>query len=341
MKNNLMKVLLGVFIVLSLALSASLYLALRMNLKPGPAQARKILYYRNPMKPQVTSLTPMKDEMGMDYTPVYEEEQSVSREEGVYISPEKQQLVNIKTEKAGKRKLVKQLLVAGKVAYDPDLYVAEEEYLQAREAQAKMLGNTSSIMKQEIEGLAEAARKKLLLQGMSEQEIGKLTKRNAPDGNLYLPLLGDKAWIYLPVYEYEAGAVKNGMVVEIEAVSFPGESFTGKISSVGPVLDENTRTVLARAQVKNPEHKLKPGMFVSARIKIDLGEKLAVPEEAVMDTGERQVVFVAKPSGYFESRELKLGEKAEGFYEVLSGLQEGESVVSSGNFFVDSETALK
>jgi len=129
--------------------------------------------------------------------------------------------------------------------------------------------------------------------------------------------------------------------VEITATAFPGEVFTGNIAAISPVLDPTTRSVQARTEIGNPGGKLKPGMFVNALVKIALGKKLAIPEEAVVNTGKRSVVFLSDPDGYFQSRDVNLGTKANGYYEVLSGLKEGDAVVSSGNFFVDSESRLK
>jgi membrane fusion protein, copper/silver efflux system len=110
---------------------------------------------------------------------------------------------------------------------------------------------------------------------------------------------------------------------------------------VTPVLDPMTRAVQARSEVMDSGHKLRPEMYVNVLIQVLLGEKLAVSEEAVVDTGERTVVFVALPDGYFETRAVKLGQKAQGYYEVLSGLKAGEEVAAAGNFFIDSESRLK
>lgn len=309
--------------------------------QPKTAKAeRKILFYRNPMRPESTSPVPKKDEMGMDYIPVYAEEAGAEAA-GIYISPEKQQLIGIQKEKVEQRKLVRDIVTAGRIAYDPELYVAQEEYLQA----LKMLKSTqSSVLASIVEqsnSLLSAAEKKLLLLGMSKEEIDELAKRGEAQENLYLPLSSDSVWVYLAIYEYEIGLIKDGMPVEVDVLAFPGETFQGKVVAIAPVLNPETRSAQVRVEIEDPEHKLKPDMFVNAKISVDLGERLAVPEEAVMDTGERQIVFVAKENGYFQSREVKLGNKGAGYYEVLSGLTEGEEVVSSGNFFVDSESKLK
>ncbi|MDD5174649.1 MAG: efflux RND transporter periplasmic adaptor subunit, partial [Candidatus Omnitrophica bacterium] len=145
----------------------------------------------------------------------------------------------------------------------------------------------------------------------------------------------------ISVYEYEISFIKIGDSVDIEAVAYPGEEFTGKVVSINPVLDSNTRTNQMRVEVVNTGDKLKPEMFINAKIKVSLGKKLAVPETAIMDTGLRKIVYLSREGDILESHEVVLGQKAEGYYEVLNGLREGDIVVTSGNFLVDSESRLK
>jgi len=332
------------FIVLAVVASAILsgvgYLFIK-NHASAKSSERKILYYRNPMNPEITSVVAMKDSMGMDYVPVYAEGQVQKKPLGVYISAEKQQLMDIKTTKVETRHLIHQILSAAIVAYDPQLYTAQEEYLQAVKAKEKIAGSTDNLLKEQVEAMITAAERKLILMGMNKQEIEELGKRNKPQGNLYLPYGEDKVWIYVNIYEADLGFIKEGQEAEIETVAFPGQAFKGEISSITPVFDAMTRSVRARIEVDNPDQKLKPEMFADAKISVDLGEKLAVPEEAVVDTGVKQAVFVAKGEGYFQPRQVTLGVKAGNYYEVISGLKEGEEVVSSGNFFVDSESRLK
>lgn len=300
------------------------------------AKGRKLLFYRHPMKPGVTSPVAMKDEMGMDYVPVYEEEAAGG--EGIYVSSERQQLIAIKKERVEKRKLTYQILTVGKVAYDPELYVAQEEYLQALKTKSAL--RQSSIAEQ-AKSLVEAAERKLLLLGMSKEQIEELATQNKPQGNLYLPTKENTVWVYMTIYEYEIGMIRQGLPVEIEAIAYPGEVFLGEIIAITPVLDPMTRSIQVRAEVDNPHSKLKPEMFVNVRIKVDLGEKLAVSEEAIINTGKRTLVVVTNDRGNFFSQEVKLGQKAEGYYEVLEGLQEGDIIVTSGNFLIDSESRLQ
>jgi multidrug efflux pump subunit AcrA (membrane-fusion protein) len=299
---------------------------------------KKILYYRNPMNPAITSPVPMKDEMGMDYVPVYEQQTSTSQS-GFYVSSQKQQLIGVKKEKVAVRRLVGSISTIGTVAYDPGLFVAQQEYLQAFKAGKRAADSKSVYTVQQSGELIETAKRKLLQMGMSEPEIKKLEEDGSPEQSLYLPEQ-NKVWVYLVVYEYEAGLVKENSEVEVEAAAFPGESFKGTVISVAPILDPATRSLKVRCLVDNPGNKLKLQMYVNVKIEYDLGEKLAVPRDAVMHTGERDIVFTADPNGYFESRVVKLGAAVNSFYQVLSGLSPDEEVVTSGNFLIDSESKL-
>jgi len=237
--------------------------------------------------------------------------------------------------------MVYEILTVGKVAYDPDLYVAQEEYLQALKTTEATKNSLIGSVGSPFESVSAAAGKKLVLLGMTKEQIAELSKKGKPQENLYLPIDENTAWVYMVIYEYEIGLVKEGIPVEIEAVAYPGVKFSGKIAAITPVLNTETRSVQARAEIDDPEHKLKPEMFVDAKIKVDLGEKLAVPVTAVLDTGIRKIVYLVKEGDNLEAREVTLGQRAEGFYEVLDGLKEGDTVVTSGNFLVDSESKLR
>jgi len=309
--------------------------------KMESGKSKKILFYRNPMNPAVTSPVPMKDSMGMDYVPVYEEQTSGAKLSGVRINPEKQQLIGVKKGRVEKRKLSGQILTVGRVAYDPALFTAQQEYLQAMKSSLVTEKGNLNYIEEQSASLIGSMKQKLLAMGMSEAEIGELAKQGRPDQNLYLPSEQDKdIWVYITIYEYEAGLVKTGTPVEVQTAAYPGEVFEGKIISIAPILESETRTLKARALVDNTDNKLKLWMFANVAIKYDLGEKLAVPEEAVMHAGTRDIVFVSDANGYFESRAVTLGVKAQNYYEVLRGLTENEEVVTSGNFLIDSESKL-
>jgi Cu(I)/Ag(I) efflux system membrane fusion protein len=148
-------------------------------------------------------------------------------------------------------------------------------------------------------------------------------------------------WVYAQVYEYEASLVSPGQTMDVTAPSQPGRHFTARVAGIDTIVDSMTRTVRVRGLVQTPEKSLRPESFVQVTIRVPLGELVAVPEEAVLDTGAHQIVFVVKGEGTFEPRSVQLGRDAEGFYEVLSGLAAGEQVVTSANFLIDSESRFR
>jgi Cu(I)/Ag(I) efflux system membrane fusion protein len=243
----------------------------------------------------------------------------------VAISLEKQQLIGVKTEVARRRQLAKKVRTAGRIAYDPELYTAQTEYLQSQ------LSSDEAII--------AAAKTRLRLLGISDEQREKLSKNGQADENL---LLGGKSiWLYASVYEYELPFIKLGQTVMITSPSIPGSEYSGVISSVSPVFDPETRTVKIRAEISNLSGELLPEMFVNVEIDADLGQRLAVSRDAILDSGTRQIIFVDKGNGYFEPRAIKLGLRADPYVEVLAGISEGERVVTSGNFLIDSESRLK
>jgi RND family efflux transporter MFP subunit len=120
----------------------------------------------------------------------------------------------------------------------------------------------------------------------------------------------------------------------------PGKAYDGTVSYIYPTLDPNTRTLKLRLEFPNGSLDLKPGMFADVELGINAGRTLQIPSEAVLDSGTRKIVFIAKPGDYFEPREIQVGSKADGRFAVTSGLKPGETIVTSGNFLIDSESKL-
>ncbi len=314
--------------------------------KPGgPAKkGRKILYYRHPMGQPDTSPAPKKDSMGMDYIPVYEDEaggvaSQVTGRATIQIPLEKQQLIGVKLGAVEKRPLTKEIRTVGRVAYDPDLYTAQQEFLSAVDSLKKAEKGPYHEPLERTQALLESTKVRLRLLGMSEAEISELEKNAVHDQNLILPT--EFVWVYGTIYEYELPFVKIGTPVKIHAPTFPEKEFQGEVRALDPVLDSATRSIRVRARVENPEGLLKPEMYVNLYFKTGLGEALTIPEEAVLHTGEQTLVFVAQGEGYFEPRKVILGTKVGNFYEVKEGLRAGEPIVVSGNFLIDSESRLQ
>jgi len=315
-------------------------------------KTRKILYYRNPMNPAVTSPTFMKDSMGMDYIPVYADQENadvgVKEEATVKIKESQQKLIGIKTEPIVSRVLMRMIRTVAKIAYDPELYKTETEFIQAVKLKEDLKSGSQDSLKQ-AEALVLAAELKLKLLGLSDQQIEELKTKTESDKSL---IISDSstlyAWAYLTIYEYDLGEVKIGDHVVLKVVAYPGEEFSGQIVALDPVLDANTRSVRARVRIDNPQAKLKPNMYLDAFIHVDLGENLALPKEAVLDTGIKKIVYIDLGEGKFAAREVEVGQEAiaiidgqeRKLFPVIKGVSENELVVTNGGFLIDSQSQL-
>lgn len=257
----------------------------------------------------------------------------------------------VKSEPARKLSLFKEIRTVGRVAYDPDLAIAEDEYLSALNAFGKMGGGNAEI-RSRARTLTESAEKKLRLLGLSEEQIKEMKRTRKVHSSLVLP--EKKMWIYGDIYEYELSWLKIGEKITVTANAFPGETFEGDVTSINPVLDPKTRSVRFRAEVDNPTLKLKPGMSVNIVIHTvyvspDGEEKtLAIPKTSVLDTGRRKIVWFDKGDGLYEGREVVVGPEASAtvagstrsYYPVIRGIKEGERVVTTSNFLIDSQSQL-
>jgi len=252
--------------------------------------------------------------------------------------------------------------------YSPELVSTQQELLLALKAKEVLSKSPITDVAAGGESLLEAARKRLLLWDISPKQIealensgeikktlvlyapgdGFVLEKMAFKGMSIMPgtalfKIGDLStiWLIADIYEYELPFIQVGQKAVITLISFPGESFEGTATYIYPSLDPKTRTAKIRFDLPNPEFRLKPEMWANVELKIPLGRKLIVPEDAVMDSGTMQMVFVDRGQGHFESRHIQTGSKVEGYYEVVSGLKEGERVVTSANFLIDSESQLK
>lgn len=325
---------------------------------------------------------------------------------GVNVSPERQQLVGIRTATAEIRPMIQKIRTAGIVTYDetrvaqvfskvegwieklvvnytgklvqkgqplftlysPDLVSTQEEYLLALKAKETLGSSSIKEISAGADSLLESAHRRLSLWDISEEQINNLEKTGKPQRTLtfYSPISGfvlkkdalqgmrvmpDKelytitdlstVWVNADIYEYELAHIHVGQKATINLAYYPARDFVGKVSWISPVLDEKTRTAKVRLEFPNRDFILKPEMYANVQIDIDAGRKLAVPDEAVLDSGLRKVVFLDKGEGRFEPAEVKIGNKFDGYYEVLAGLSPGERILVSAGFLLDSESRLK
>jgi Cu(I)/Ag(I) efflux system membrane fusion protein len=162
-----------------------------------------------------------------------------------------------------------------------------------------------------------------------------------PETELYTLADLSRVWVVADVNEADAAQVRLGSHARIEPSYTPGRRFSGKVSYILPQVDAQTRTLKARIEADNPGLVLKPDQFVNVEFGVATPARLAVPEDAVIDSGSRQIVYVEKGEGVFEPREILTGGFSGGMVEVLAGLKEGERVVTAGAFLLDSESRLK
>jgi multidrug efflux pump subunit AcrA (membrane-fusion protein) len=252
--------------------------------------------------------------------------------------------------------------------YSQELLASQEEYLQARQAATQFQGSSLPEVRKGGDDLVRAARRRLELfdvpKGFIEQlertgkprravplmapSSGVVTAKQIFEGqqvepNMELFTVTDLShvWIVADLYENEASQVRVGDDAVLTLTSDPRARLTGRVKYVFPYLNPETRTLKVRFEFGNADGALKPGMYANVQLALQTADGVVVPDAAVMDTGLRQVVFVAGANGMFEPRAVKVGIRTEGRAQILEGLKEGERVVVAANFLLDSESRLR
>ncbi len=252
--------------------------------------------------------------------------------------------------------------------YSPELVSTQEEYLLALKTAENLADSPFEHVSSGARSLFSATRRRLELFDITDEQIEQLEKsgqvqkhlivyspasghvmeKNAfpnmyvtPETKIYTIADHTRIWAYVEIYENEISYVREGQRVAMSTTAYPGEVFRGNITYVYPHLSEKTRTMRVRLEFPNPDLKLKPGMYSNIEIQVPLGATLAVPESAVLRTGKRDLVFVDLGSGTMQLRQVQVGAKAGGYYEILKGLQTGERVVSAANFLIDAESKVQ
>ena len=305
---------------------------------------RKIAYYRHPMGQPVTSPTPMKDEMGMDFIPVYEDElrkdngQPLEGRVGFPLSEANQQLIGVRKAVVARQVIDYEIRSSGRVAFDPALYSAVSDYRIALEALNHTKGAAAAV-RHNAETLVAAAKLKLQLLGISAEQLKGFGSATLDPTNLLLP--DGRVWVYADVYEYELPYLKVGQEIVADSSLFSTEHFNGSVISVSPVIDPNTRTISIKTEVTDAKKLLKPDMFLTVRIKVPLGAQLTVPEDSLIHTGDSDLVFLFGENDRFKPQQVKVGLRTKGQAVILSGLSEGDTVATGANFLLDSESRLR
>jgi multidrug efflux pump subunit AcrA (membrane-fusion protein) len=254
--------------------------------------------------------------------------------------------------------------------YSPELVSTQEELLVAVRYRDATASSPLPDVRRGGEAMFDATRRRLALWDIPDAAIDRLVSTGAirktltlyapaggiitslgvregmevkPSDNLYTIADLSRVWVHADIYEHELPWVAVGQRGTVELSYLPGRSFTGDVTYVDPFLDPRTRTARVRLELENPDRVLKPEMFANVELETEgRPAALAVPDEAVIRSGRRNLVLVAKGEGHFEPRDVALGlDGGDGWIEVLSGVQPGEQVVVSGQFLIDSESRLQ
>lgn len=267
-------------------------------------------------------------------------------------------LTGIVTTPVTKRHIYKEIRAVGKVAYDPELVTAQEEYVSALQTQEAIMHSDSAATNR-MHAMVENAEYKLRLLGMESAEIADLKETRRGQMSLVMP--ENETWVYVDVYEPDISWIRKGQDVLVTSIAYEGERFAGIVKSISPLINVETHSATVRIRLLDNSMRLKPGMYVNARIMAaympsaemphgsgSRHEILVIPRESVLDTGNRKLVWVYLGDGQFQPREVRLGPDGliqgappgERYYPVLDGLRENELVVTNGNFLLDSESRI-
>ncbi len=252
--------------------------------------------------------------------------------------------------------------------YSPDLLATEQEYLLARKNQQQLQTSSVQGVSEGATSLVSAARDRLRQWEIPDSEIAKIetsgkpiteltiyspvtgyvSERTAlpnmyvqPDTKLYTVVDLSSVWVNAQVFQNDIGKVKPGDPADVTVDSYPARTFRGRVDQILPQVDMNTRTVRVRLVFANPRLLLKPGMFVNVSLKTPMGRSLTVPASAVLQSGTRQIAFIDRGNGNLDPVNVEVGQRFGDSFVVLKGLKNGDRVVTSANFLVDSESQLQ
>jgi Cu(I)/Ag(I) efflux system membrane fusion protein/cobalt-zinc-cadmium efflux system membrane fusion protein len=252
--------------------------------------------------------------------------------------------------------------------YSPELVATENEYLLAKQNRDFVAKSTVPGVASGATTLLSSATERLKHWGIPERELqeleesgqvkremevdspasGFIVERSAlpnmyvqPGTKLYSVADLSTVWVYAQIFQDDLGRVKLGDSAGITVDSYPGRTFTGRVSFISPQLDQATRTARVRVEIPNPDKNLSLGMFVNVNLELSMGRQLVIPASGVYQSGTRQIAFLDRGDGHFEPREIEAGPRAGDDFIVTKGLKAGERIVTSANFLIDSESQLQ
>ena len=370
---------------------------------------RKPKYYRNPMGSGHISDKPMKDDMGMDYIPVYDDEANAAADDApgtVAINPSVMQNMGVRTAPVTKGNVAREIVANGVLALSetgtttvttkvdgyveklyvtavgqavrqgdllfelnsPDLYALLEEYLGAVRYQESVPATASQSVHRNATDLVVSAHKRLLLLGIDRPQLaairsgqvvpntvkfyanhsGVVLKKNVLEGGFIaagteLFTLADlsELWVMADAYAQDFAALRVGQRARITIQGLPGKTYHGRVDFIYPTIDPQTRTVKVRVVLPNPNLQLRPDMYANVTIQVGgSARQLLVPKSALLRSKRDELVILALGEGRFRPQKIRIGGESGEYYAVLSGLKEGDVVVTSAQFLLDSESRI-
>lgn len=305
--------------------------------------------YVCPMHPQITSDEPGQQcpICGMDLVVANQDE--ASHQDGDYpngrapikLSERRRQMIGLKLGKAEKRSLFRTIKAPGRAAFDPELYTAQAEYQQALRQFERVKKSPLESVKKNVQRMLESAKVRLKVMGLSNGQINSIRSDTDISESLLVYKKGGQIWIYADIFEMDLRNIEEGQSVKMSASYLEGSTIAGVVASIDQVINPETRTAKVRIQIKKSPVKLRPDSYLDVEIYVPQGKHIAIPLDAVVDTGEETFVFVYKGGGEFEPRKIIIKFRAGDDVAIAQGLEDGEEIVVSGNFLVDSESQLK
>ena len=257
------------------------------------------------------------------------------------LSPLKQQMIGVKLGVVEKKPLFKSIRAAGRLAFDPELYTAQNEYVEALKQLERVKDSALPDVRHSAERMVHSAKLRLKILGLSDSQIARMETSEGSNSNLLIHKPGGQVWVYAEIYEMDLPQIQSGQSAEITAGFLGGKKLVGKVASVDRVINPATRTAKARILVKEATTLLRPESYVDVMILSPLGEQVSVPYDAVFDTGKESWVFIVDDRNRFYPQLVTVKYQAGDEVAIDSGLKGGEKIVTSANFLVDSESRLK
>jgi Cu(I)/Ag(I) efflux system membrane fusion protein len=259
----------------------------------------------------------------------------------VSLTLKKEQLIGVKLTHVEKRKLFKSISAPGRIAFDPELYTAQSEYLEALKQWKRVKHSPIADVRESTRQMISSSKIRLRVLGLSEGQIENLARSGKQSEGLLVTGEGEENWVYADVFEMDLPYIQKGHAAEISANFLQGKKLAGKVISVDQVINPTSRTAKVRIQLLKGNDSIRPESYVNVRIFAPLGEHISVPIESILDTGKDTFVFVKQPKGKYEPRNVRIKLEADDYVAISEGLYPGEEVVFGANFMIDSESRLK